>query len=338
MPVEWHKSGLRLCGTELWLDARRQAPLSFVSHAHTDHIARHQRVIATPATLRLMQHRLGPLADTVALDYRQPLDVAGVRLELFSAGHVLGSAQVRITRPDGHRVVYTGDLGLSSSLTASPAELAPCDTLIIESTFGHPKYRFPPRDDVFGQVADWARRELARGQHPILYAYSLGKAQETIAQLAARGLPVCVHPAIHDITLLYQELGVPISSRRFEGELLPGEVGVFPPFGRSQAMRRTPGRATAVLTGWALEPWAARRYGADLAFPVSDHADFPSLVAWARASGAREIITLHGFADELAQALRREGMFARAATQKVQLELGLGEGRPPPGPLRRTRR
>jgi putative mRNA 3-end processing factor len=321
MPIEWHRGGLKLQGAALWFDARQRTPLGFVSHAHSDHIARHEHVIATPQTLALMVHRLGPLDATTAAGYRQPWRVGPLTLELFPAGHVLGAAQVRVTREDGHRVVYTGDLSTGPSLTAAAAEVASCDTLVLESTFGHPRYRFPPRAETYDAVAAWARRQLAEGVRPVLLAYSLGKSQETIAQLTARGLAVCAHPAIHEVAQVYRRLGVEVNARRFDGRFEEGEVGLFPPFrGRAALARLGPSRLAA-LTGWALEPWGARRAGADVAFPVSDHCDYPALLAYAEASGAREVVTVHGLAGELARGLRQAGLFARAVSERVQLAL-----------------
>ncbi len=310
-----------LQGTPLWFDARAKAPVAFVSHAHADHIARHQHVIATAATLALMQHRLGPLESVRALDYGEVMSLGALRLECFSAGHVFGSAQVRVTRPDGHRVVYTGDLSLEPALTASPAPVLACDTLVIESTFGHPRYRFPPRAQTWDAVADWARTQLVREVRPIVLAYSLGKSQEAVWQLAARGLPVRAHPAIHDVAQVYEAHGMPVGALRFEGHFEAGEVGLFPPQRRGGQLDGLGRTSLAALTGWALEPWGARRSGADVAFPVSDHADFDALCTYAAGSGAREVITLHGFADELAAALRQQGLFARAIHQRVQLEM-----------------
>lgn len=320
MPVDWLKGGLKLQGSPLWFDARRKAEVSFVSHAHTDHIARHARAIGTKETLLLMQHRVGTIDDTVALDYGETFPFEDLTLELFPAGHVLGAAQVRVTRPDGHRVVYTGDFSPGEFLTAKRSEVPACDTLIIESTFGHPKYRFPPRAQVYDEVAAWCRRHLERGVRPLLFAYSLGKSQESIQQLAARGLRVAAHESIHAISALYSQLGVTIDARCFDGTFHEGEVGLFPPF-KKHRPENLGAVATAVLTGWALEPWGARRAGADVAFPVSDHADYPSLIDFAKATGAREVITLFGFAEELAAGLRKEGLLARAVTEKVQLDL-----------------
>jgi putative mRNA 3-end processing factor len=320
MPVEWCKGGLKLASGELWFDARRKAEVSFVSHAHTDHIARHARAIGTKETLLLMQHRLGALHETVELAYQAPYALGSLSLELFPAGHVLGAAQIRVTRADGHRLVYTGDFSPGSFLTARPSATPQCDTLVVESTFGHPKYLFPPREQMYDEVAAWCKRQLERNVRPILLAYSLGKSQESIAQLTKRGLRVVSHSSIHAISALYNQLGVSITSRCWDGHFLNGEVGMFPPFNK-QRPRVDEKVATAVLTGWALESWGARRSGADIAFPVSDHADYPSLIAFAKATGAREVITLFGFAKELAEGLRKEGLFARAVTEKMQLDL-----------------
>lgn len=323
MPVELVREGLRLKGTVLCFDAHRKAVLSFVSHAHGDHIARHARVIATRETAALMQHRLGALKDVRTVAFGEPFEEAGHTLELIPAGHVLGAAQLRVTRSDGHRLVFSGDLCLERSLTAAPAQIAQADTLVLESTFGHPRYRFPPRGEVFDEIAAWARDALARGQRPILYGYALGKAQEAVKQLEVRGLALCVHPDIHALNEVYRAMGVALEARCFDGAFRDGEVGVFPPWGRSQDLKRIPGKVTAVLTGWALDAGIERRYGAQRAFPVSDHADFPALVAYAQATGAREVLTHHGFAEELAQALRDLGIASRPVASTMQLELAL---------------
>jgi putative mRNA 3-end processing factor len=320
--VELRRAGLHLCGTSLWMDARRKSELCFVSHAHSDHIARHERVIATAATLRFMEMRLGKVKSALPVPYNRPFELGPLVLELLPAGHVLGSAQLRVVMPDGTRVVYTGDLGLSPSLTAEPAQTAECDVLVIEATFGHPRYTFPSREKTFDRLADWCRAAQARGALPVVLAYALGKSQEAASALVRRGLPVCAHPSIHDLCALYGELGTPLSVRRFEGAFLPGEVALFPPHHKRAAALARVRHATAVLTGWALDgPMATRRYGADVAFPISDHADFPQLVRYARATGASEVLTLHGFADELAGALRAEGILSRAVHRPLQLPL-----------------
>jgi len=323
MAVELRRGGLHLSGTVLALDARRKGELSFVSHAHADHIARHDRVIATAPTLRLMAHRLGALQGPLSAPYNRPFALGPLTLELLPAGHILGSAQLRVTRPDGRRIVYTGDLNLTPALTAEPAQVASCDTLVIESTFGHPRYAFPERGQVLEAVETWVRRTLERGATPVVLGYALGKAQEVICALARRGHAVVAHSSICDIAELYREFGVEVGPvRRFDNTYLPGEVAVFPPHAwRFQRLNRPWPRETAVLTGWAMDGGTARRYGADIAFPVSDHADCAALVQYARATGASEVVTHHGFARELAQALSAVGLDARVLGKPQQLSL-----------------
>jgi putative mRNA 3-end processing factor len=176
---------------------------------------------------------------------------------------------------------------------------------------------------VFDEVAAWAQGALARGFRPLVYAYALGKAQEAVKQLSQRGLSLVVHPDIHALNEIYRAHGVELSARCFDGVFHDGEVGVFPPWGRSRELRHLPNKASAVLTGWALDPGIERRYGADRAFPISDHADFPSLLTFAKATGAREVLTHHGYAKELASALRDQGVFARPVDEAHQLALPL---------------
>jgi putative mRNA 3-end processing factor len=321
MSVELKRTGLHLVGTPLSLDATRKTPLSFVSHGHSDHIARHERTIATAATLRFMTHRLGTLSAPLPAPYGRPFELGPLVLELLPAGHILGSAQLRVIREDGRRIVYTGDLNVAPSLTAEPTQVAECDTLIIESTFGHPRYVFPPRAEVWGALEDWLRLQLERGVVPVLLGYPLGKSQEAMKYLSGRGFSLVAHPSIYEVTQLYEELGVSIPVRLFEGTVEPGEVLFFPPHRASRGLAHLWPRATAVLTGWALDAGAAYRYGANVAFPLSDHADCPSLVRYVKETGAREVITLHGFAAELAQVLCDAGIDARPLGRPQQLAL-----------------
>jgi putative mRNA 3-end processing factor len=321
--VELRGSGLHLSGTCLSLDATRKCELSFISHAHSDHIARHERVIATSPTLRFMAHRLGKLSGALSVPYNRPFALGPLRVELLPAGHILGSAQIRVTGGDGRRIAYTGDLNLTPSLTAEPAQVAHCDTLIIEATFGHPRYRFPPKAEVLDALEKWVRRTIDAGATPILFGYALGKAQEVLQFLRQRGFAVSAHPSICELAEMYREFGVPLDGiRRFNGSAKAGEAVVFPPrLSRSPALTRIWPRASAALTGWALDPARARWHGADAAFPLSDHADFDGLMRYVQASGAREVITHRGFADELAKELRGQGIEARALGKPLQLQL-----------------
>jgi putative mRNA 3-end processing factor len=324
--VELHRGGLRVVDSALHLDATRRVECAFVSHAHGDHIARHDRTIATAATLALMRHRLGTprkgRAEQLAASHRAPFGLGELTLELFPAGHVLGSAQLRVTR-DGLALGYTGDLCTEPTEAAEPAEVMPCDVLVLESTFGLPRYVFPPKAEILAAIRAFVDGALTDGVTPVLLGYALGKAQEILKHLGERGYACCAHPAVHGVNRVYEEMGVSLPGVRPLGPEGPqaGEVVVCPPhLARSSPMRGVKQARTAVLSGWAID---GSRYfrGVDAAFPLSDHADFPSLLAYARATGAGRVFTVHGQADAFAAALRREGIRAEPLREQHQLEL-----------------
>lgn len=326
--IELERGDLKVAGSALFLDAKRKSACAFISHAHGDHLARHERTIATRATLALAKHRLGDRAkkgEALPAGYREPFGLADLELELFPAGHVLGSAQIRVRR-NGVALGYTGDLCTDETLTAEAAEVMPCDVLVLESTFGKARYVFPPKREVLGQVKRFVEDALHDGATPVLLGYALGKAQEILKFLHAEGFPCAVHPVVDAVNRVYEALGVDLGSPRALGAepseaARPGEVVVCPPhLARSAPMRGIRRRRTAALSGWALDGRHWFR-GADAAFPLSDHADFPSLVRYAKATGAGRVFTVHGYAAELAAALRACGMRAEPLAETRQLEL-----------------
>jgi putative mRNA 3-end processing factor len=325
-PIELHRGELRITDSALHLDAKRRVECAFVSHAHGDHIGRHDRTIATAPTIALMRHRLGEpkrrKTEALPVGYRTPFGLGELTLELFSAGHVLGSAQLRVTRNDV-AVGYTGDLCTEPTHAAERADVMPCDVLVMESTFGHPRYVFPPKEETLAAVRRFVDDALADGVTPVLLGYALGKAQEILKFLSGAGYACRAHPVVHAVNRVYEAEGVALPNVRPLGPegAGPGEVVVAPPhLSRSPAMRGIGRRRTAVLTGWAID--GARFFrGVDAAFPLSDHADFPSLLRYAKATGARRVFTVHGHADPLAAALRKEGVRAEPLREHMQLEL-----------------
>ena len=327
-PIELHRGALRVTGSSLLLDASRRAECGFVSHAHGDHLGRHARTIATAPTLSLLHHRLGVprragRSEDLPAAYRQPFGLGALTLELFPAGHVLGSAQLRVTLEDGRVLGYTGDLCTDTPHAAEPAQVVPCDVLVLESTFGEPRYAFPPKAETLAAIRRFVDDALSDGATPVLLGYALGKAQEILAHLGGAGYACRAHPTVHAVNRIYQAHGVALPGVRplEAGAAVAGEVVVAPPqLAWSPALRGVRRRRTAILTGWAIE--GARRFrGVDAAFPLSDHADFPALLAYARSTGAGRVFTVHGAVDALAAALRREGIRAEPLREQGQLEL-----------------
>ena len=311
-----YRDGLYLPELDLWFDAEGPRERCVVSHAHADHIAEHRRIVSTPETARLFRHRRGE-AEAELLRYGERRDYGRYALTLFPAGHCLGSAQV-LVESGGERLVYTGDVKLRPNVAAEQAVVVPCDTLVMESTFGDPAYRFPPDVATYDRLYAACDRALSDGRVPVVLAYALGKGQEALELLLRRGYRVTLHGSVWNVSEIYRECGVKFSGpyERYDREHLRGRVLVAPPGCRRQPMiRNIPRRYTVMLTGWAAGRSAAYMYrGVDLLLPLSDHADFDDLVRLARESGARRIITMHG-PKKFAAILRDLGLNAEHLAQ-----------------------
>ncbi|MCO6043634.1 MBL fold metallo-hydrolase [Aeoliella sp. ICT_H6.2] len=290
-----YDNGLKITRAGLGVDVRRRQQRGFVSHAHADHMARHEWAYATPATAALYRHRLGPKLAVREMPYRTPLEMGGVQLTTYPAGHCLGSAM--LLADDGReRLLYTGDFKLGESLTAEAAELPTADVLVMETTFGSPRYRMPSREVVIEQLLETIQTAFSKDQTPVVHAYALGKAQEVTAILTRAGLAVLQHPDIAAISRVYQQQGANLGNYAAYGGRLPaGHVVVTLP--RSMRGFRLAGLGQVFsigVTGWAIDPSTQYRQRVDVALPLSDHADFDELLEAARRVSPRRIYTTHG--------------------------------------------
>ena len=320
-----HQRGLYLPAHDLWLDPERRRDFAFVSHAHGDHTAGHASVLATKATARLMRERVPGKRSEYTPEFGEVWEVCDGRAVLLPAGHVLGSAQLYF-EGEGGSLLYTGDFKLRTGLSAEKCEWRHAETLIMETTFGLPKHRMPPAEQVLAEMVEWCRAALADGVTPVLLGYALGKAQEIICALIAAGLVPMLHHKVWQMTKLYHELrpDFPKGSVRFDAGNPKGKVLVFPPhLAREKVLDRIKKKRTAVVTGWALDKNVTYRYGCDAAFPLSDHADYDELLRYVELVQPKRVLTVHGFAAEFAADLRRRGIEAWALAQENQLELTL---------------
>jgi Cft2 family RNA processing exonuclease len=302
-----YRDGLYLPDLDLWMDADRPRERCVISHGHSDHIAEHRSIIATPETARIFRHRRGE-AEMETLAYGERRDYGRYALTFFPAGHCLGSAQVLI-EADGERLVYTGDIKLRPNVAAESAVIVPCDTLVMESTFGDPLYRFPPDVATFDRLYAAVDRALDDERVPVVLAYALGKGQEALELLLRRGYRVTLHGSVWNMAEIYKELGVEFSApyEKYDRAHLKHRVLITPPGCRKQPMiTNIERRYLIMLTGWAMHKSAPYMYkNVDLVLPLSDHADFDELVRLARESKAERIITMHG-EPKFARILRDE--------------------------------
>ena len=346
--IEPKDRGIYLPQVDLWMDPQRPQTRALVSHAHFDHLAAHGEILASPPTARLLKARTPKGTKIREIPFGQAFPLGGgAVLKLTPAGHILGSAMARVerTRPTRTSLLYTGDFKLRAGGSSEVCRPLQADVLVMETTYGLPRYRFPPSTEVMKKILAFCRGAAEDGEVPVLLGYSLGKSQELLAGLAKAGLPILLHPSVHRMTEIYRELGVKFpdtavwkkSARRPEKAVV-----IFPPqAAHSVQLRGIANRRVAAVTGWALAPGANYRLGCDVAFPLSDHADHAELKELVRKVHPKEIRTLHGFAAEFAAELREEGWNAWPVEGDTQLSLGLaaqaGKQNQPavrdPGPL-----
>jgi len=317
---ELDKKGIRISGTSLWLDAQRQVPLSFISHAHSDHIKKHQKIIATPETISFYHQRCHQV-DSIALTYGAPYQIENLTIELFPAGHILGSAQILVIKDDV-RLVYTGDLNLQRSLTAQPIEIRNADILIIESTFGTPQYKFPQRSESIEKLVAFIDKCFLMGQVPVIMSYSLGKSQEIIKILGDLDYQMSVYHSIYTMTKIYEQHGIALKNYQlYGGEHLSNRVMIIPPHLKNWAGKNNRGSMRRlIVTGWAVDAAAKYRYQADEGVPLSDHADFEDLITYVKKVSPKKVYTTHGF-DEFTFYLKKEGFDASPLTTSSQISL-----------------
>ena len=293
---------------QLWVDVRRRQARSFVSHAHADHMGRHELALCTPETGRLYQKRLSEWSNgTRATDRHpvwemplgQPMEFGPLRLTAVGAGHCLGSAML-LAEDGDQSLLYTGDFKLSESLTAPPADPRRADVLIMESTFGRPDYRLPPRREVIEQLLEVVHASFAAGRTPVIHAYAFGKSQEVTKILTTHGVPVLQHRDIWTLSQIYEECGVPLATgeadvAQYEGAPLAGHAVVTLPKGMKRYRLAGLGLVTSIaLTGWAAGPSAPYRLNVDHALPLSDHADYAELLEIVRMVEPSKVYCTHG--------------------------------------------
>lgn len=318
-----YRDGLYLPDLDLWMDADGARDHCAISHAHSDHIAEHRSIVATRETARLFRHRVGE-TEVETLRYGERRDYGRYALTFHPAGHCLGSAQI-LVEADGEALLYTGDIKLRPNVAAEDAVIVPCDTLVMESTFGDSQYRFPPDVATFERLYAAIDRALSDERVPVVLAYALGKSQEALELLLRRGYRVTLHGSVWNVSEIYRELGVEFSGEyeRYDRERLKGRVLIAPPGCRRQPMiRNIERRYTLMLTGWAASKSAPYMYrDVDLVLPLSDHADYDDLLRLARETKAERIITMHG-PRKFAARLRELGFNAEHLAQHPGVRKG----------------
>ena len=303
-----------------YIDPWRPVDRAVITHAHADHARRgHGAYLATAISAGVLRARLGNIT-LQGLDYGEAVLLDGVRVSLHPAGHVLGSAQVRVEH-GGQVWVASGDYFTSGQVddvnrTCAAFEPVRCHCFITESTFGMPIYRWRPQAQVMRQVNAWWQANADAGRASLLLGYSFGKAQRLLAGVDAAIGPIYTHGAVEPLNEAYRAAGValPATTRLDPGgdrSLLQRALVVAPPAVLGSAWAQKLGDfSDAFASGWMQLRGARRRQGVDRGFVLSDHADWPGLQRAIAATGASRVIVTHGYEAVMVRWLQQQGLQA----------------------------
>jgi putative mRNA 3-end processing factor len=309
--------GLYCEAGDFYIDPWQPVDRAVITHAHGDHArwgSRHY--LASTEGHRVLRTRLGADASIQTVDYGEPLDLNGVRVSMHPAGHILGSAQIRVEHA-GEVWVVSGDYKTDPDPTCSPFEVVRCHTFITESTFGLPIYRWRPQGEVFGEMRDWWRTNAEAERASVIYAYALGKAQRVLAGLLDANVgPIYTHGAVERLTRDYRESGIALPQTQHASEMprghdFGGSLIIAPPSAAGSTWLRRFGAASpAFASGWMQIRGARRRRAVDRGFVLSDHVDWPALLATIEATGAERVWVTHGFREPVVRWLLEKGIDA----------------------------
>lgn len=306
---------------DFFIDPWRPVDRAVLTHAHADHARRgHAHYLAAAPAEGVLRARLGEIT-LQSLAYGEAVEHRGVRVSLHPAGHVLGSAQVRLEH--GAQVwVASGDYFVSGAgdhnLTCAPFEPVRCDCFITESTFGLPIYRWRPQREVYAEIDRWWRANAEAGRASVLFGYSFGKAQRLLAGVDAGIGPIVVHGAVQALNEAYRAAGVALPPTLLGTEVqdkavLQRALVLAPPSAQGTPwLKRFGDYSDAFASGWMQLRGTRRRQGVDRGFVLSDHADWPGLHRAIAATGARRVIVTHGYEAVMVRALAEQGLQAES--------------------------
>jgi len=305
---------------DFYIDPWKPVERAVVTHAHSDHAYRGSgSYLVADEGIALARIRLwseeNPDPKIEGVTYGKQLDINGVKLSFHPAGHILGSAQVRVEHK-GEVWVVSGDYKLTPDPTCRAFEPVKCHNFITEATFGLPIYRWPKPTDVFGEINNWWRRNQEREKASVIFAYSLGKAQRVLAGVDASIGRIYTHGAVERITEAYRDAGVKLPETTYAGSVekkkdFIGSLVIGPPSAQATTwMRKFGTPSTGFASGWMMVRGARRQRAVDRGFVLSDHADWPELNEAIRATSAETVYVTHGFMDEVVRWLNEQGINA----------------------------
>ncbi len=319
--------GLYCEAADCFIDPWAPVDRAIVTHAHGDHLTWGcGSYLVTNDGLGVTRERLGQDAPKVqGIAYGESRTINGVKFSLHPAGHILGSAQIRVEYA-GEVWVVSGDYKTDADATCAPWEPVRCHTFVTESTFGMPLYHWPTQQSVFDSINSWWRNNAAEGRASLLFGYALGKAQRLLSGLDASIGPVLTHGSVERMTQCYRTAGIALpptanATLSTREESWSRAMIVAPPSAAGSTWTRRFGNpSTAFASGWMHVRGARRRRSVDRGFTLSDHVDWPQLLSAIDATGAERVFVTHGFSEIVVRWLREHGLEAHVLKTRYEGE------------------
>lgn len=321
--LQFTSTGIFCPEARVYIDPWKPVDRAIITHAHSDHAkADNKRYLAHKDSESILRLRLGEDISLQTVEYGETVTINGIRFSLHPAGHIIGSAQVRVER-DGEVWVAGGDYKVQDDNISVPFEVVKCNTFITESTFGLPIYKWPAQKFVMDEILEWWKQNQLDGKASVLMGYALGKMQRLIVNLQPFPGPVFAHGAVFNVNQRLREGGQNLPLIQFasdiEKKLFRDALILAPPSALGSLwLKRFEPYSTGYCSGWMAVRGAKNRRAVDRGFVLSDHADWNDLNATITGTGAERVFVTHGFTDSFARWLNEKGIEAH----EVRTEYG----------------
>lgn len=312
----------------VYLDPWKPVAKALISHGHSDHAyAGHKNYLTTREAMPVIKHRLYLTDNIHTVEYGEPIQINGVNFSFHPAGHIPGSAQIRVEHK-GEVWVFSGDYKLENDGISTPFEPVKCHTFITESTFGLPIYKWKSQDEIFADINAWWIKNRDEGKCSVITGYTLGKSQRILKNVNSEIGKIFTHGAVDSINQIMKNQGIdlphaPRVSNEITKEDLNGALIICPPSAvGSPWIRRFLPYSLGVASGWMKLRGTRRRRGADRGFVLSDHADWDDLNLAIKETGAERVFVTHGYTEIFTQWLNSIGIEGHEVKTKFEGELG----------------
>ncbi|WP_430928688.1 ligase-associated DNA damage response exonuclease [Polaribacter marinivivus] len=297
--VKFTKKGIYCIPGKFYLDPWYPVEYAIISHGHADH-ARwgNKHYLCHNQSKAILQHRIGADISIESLPYNEYKVINGVKVSFHPAGHIIGSAQIRLEYK-GYIVVFSGDYKTQPDFITTPFEPVKCHEFITESTFGLPIYKWKSEEELQQELQDWIVQNQQNNRTSVFLGYSLGKAQR-IMKLVENVEEIYVHSAIHNLNKAIENSGISLPTAKlltadFKKIEIQNKIVILPPaLLGSKMIKKIPNAATAICSGWMQIRGNRRWKGVDAGFAVSDHADWDGLLSAVKATEAEKVYVTHG--------------------------------------------